>query len=201
MNEDLKKYLTIATFIIIPGIGGGLGGIVTSSQIKPWYEKIERPTWTPPNWVFGPVWTTLYLLLGISSYLIYKSDQEIATQEIETQNTEESHCTSFGPKKETDRKDSLILFAVNIFLNWIWTPIFFGLHQVAVAFFVIIALDAVVLYMMMLFFRIKKIAGFMIIPYMTWLTLATCLNISVWSLNGAVPVANMTMGVNSTRLL
>lgn len=162
--EKPWAFYAIATGLtLLPLLGGFGGAIFTSNNIDNWYALIQKPDWRPPNWAFGPVWTFLYLSMGFASYLIWRDDQG------------------------TSRVVNLSVYAANLLVNWIWTPIFFGWHQVRSAFYVIILLDVIVVSMCVLFFRINKIAGALIIPYIIWLGLATCLNWSIWQLNGPNP--------------
>ena len=148
---------------ILPSIGGFAGSLITIPNIKSWYELIKKPEWRPPNGAFGPVWSVLYILMGVASFLVWKDADGVT------------------------RRNALIVYFTNLFLNWIWTPIFFGLHQVRASFFVIVVLDVVVVIMAVLFFKINKVAGAMIFPYILWLCIATALNASIWRLNGPVP--------------
>jgi tryptophan-rich sensory protein len=119
-----------------------------------------KPPFSPPNWIFGPVWTILYTLMGISVYLVWR--QGIHNSQVKT---------------------ALIIFGVQLFLNAIWSPIFFGLRALFVALVVIIILWIAILLTILTFLKISKIAAVLLIPYILWVSLATILNYSLWILN------------------
>ncbi|GFX40632.1 translocator protein [Trichonephila clavipes] len=106
LNETMEKYWPIAGAIALPHIGGIAAAFITRKEVKTWYETLKRPTWRPPNWVFAPMWTSLYTGMGYASYLVWKEG-------------------GFdGPAKMP-----LMIYGANLVLNWMWTPIFFGAHK------------------------------------------------------------------------
>ena len=145
---------------LLPFAGAIPGSIITRNNIKAWYEHLERPSWRPPNWAFGPVWTGLYAGMGYASSLIYQ---------------EGADPTALG------------LYASQLALNWAWTPIFFGMHNVKLAFFEISALWVNVAVCGLKFYSINKTAGLLFVPYLAWVTLATALTFNVWKKNGDKP--------------
>lgn len=150
------KKLVIS--LLLPLATGFLGSFSTMSSIEGWYARLNQPTLAPPNWVFGPVWTTLYLMMGYAFFLIWKSDY---------------------------KKKSLALgvFLLQLVLNGIWTPIFFGAENLALALGVIIALDIAVIATIILFYKIKKPAAYLLLPYLAWTLFASYLNYQFLMLN------------------
>ena len=153
-------FLLLLESIIICQLAGIIGSIFTSPSIPLWYANINKPSFNPPNWVFAPVWTTLYLLMGIALFLVWR--------------------------KGLKRKDLKIAFAVFIFqliLNTLWSILFFGLKSPFVAFIEIVLLWISILISILLFFRISKVAGALLIPYLLWVSFASVLNFAFWRLN------------------
>ena len=153
---DLRAILAT----LLPFAGAFLGGIITKKNIPTWYEHLKKPSWNPPKWVFGPVWTVLYASMGYSSFLVY---------------IEGSNTMAMG------------LYCFQLLLNWAWTPIFFGQHNVKLAAYEICALWLAVAACGLKFYSINQVAGLLFIPYQAWVTTATALNFSIWSLNGDNP--------------
>lgn len=139
---------------------GFLGSAFTFSQIPTWYATLNQPSFNPPSWVFGPVWTTLYLLMGIALYLVWEKGIK-------------------NPKV----KEAVIFFAVQLALNVAWSVIFFGLHNIGIALAEIIVLWVFILATTVKFFRINPAAGWLMVPYLAWSTFATFLTYSYWTLN------------------
>lgn len=141
--------------IIIAQSAGLFGSIFTFTAIDSWYKFLDKPSFAPPNWVFGPVWTTLYTLIGISLYLMWTNKKKII----------------------------LKLFWVHMFLNAIWSLIFFGMKNLGLAFIVILIMDITLIFIIKSFYKINKIAGLILIPYLMWISFASVLNFSIWQLN------------------
>ncbi|CAH1977402.1 unnamed protein product [Acanthoscelides obtectus] len=148
--------LVLIAFIIVPNLGGIIGGLVTVANL-PWYEKLKKPDWRPPNWAFGPIWVVMYSLIGYSSYLIFKS----------------------GDWTKDPIRQALLVYGTDLLVNWLWTPIFFGLKNIKLALYDILLLDAVTVANALLFYHINSMAGYLYIPYMIWLVLATALNYEI----------------------
>jgi len=155
MDNKISKEEIIS--ILIPIIGGFLSGIISLGGIRD-FNMLDKPFLSPPGFLFPIVWTILYFLMGISSYLIYNE-----------QDYHSSCC--------------LKIYAINLFLNFLWTPIFFGLGLRLFAFIWIIILDLVVVYMIMCFYKVNKKAAYLQIPYLVWCLFATYLNLSIYLLN------------------
>lgn len=154
MSNLLKLIIAIA----IPLLIGYSSSFFTVSEIGGWYQTIKKPTWNPPNWIFGPVWTTLYVLMGISLYLIWRSS-----------------TLQKGP--------AIILFSLQLVLNFFWSFIFFKQHQVGFAFAEILVLWCLILLTIFAFARINKPAAWLLVPYISWVSFAAILNFTIWQLN------------------
>jgi tryptophan-rich sensory protein len=143
-------------------LGAGLVGslVMIGGGSRSWYAALAKPSFTPPNWAFGPVWTVLYLLMGIAAFLVWRKG-----------------LASAGVKT------ALAWFLVQLGLNAVWTPVFFGLHRIGLALVVIVLLWAAIVATTHRFFRILRPAGLLLVPYLLWVSFATVLNASLWRLN------------------
>jgi len=157
---DKNKILKLIAAILVCEIAGGIGSLFTAPSIPTWYASIQKPAFNPPNWIFAPVWTTLFLLMGISLYLIWEKGLE---------------------KKEV--KMAFSVFGIQLALNVIWSILFFGLQSPFFAFVEIVLLWIAILVNIIFFYRISKWAGILLIPYIMWVSVAAFLNYSVWVLN------------------
>jgi benzodiazapine receptor len=157
---SMRKATGFLFSVILCELAGVVGALFTAPSIAGWYAGLAKPTFSPPNWLFGPVWTALYALMGVSAYLIY--DKGI---------------------KRNPVKKALTVFAGQLFLNALWPIVFFGAHMILGGLVVIILLWAVILVSIFLFFRISKTAAVLLIPYLLWVSFATVLNISLALLN------------------
>lgn len=150
--------------LIISVVGCELVGILstpfTLAAIPTWYAGLQKPFFSPPNWVFGPVWTILYCLMGISVFLIWR-----------------------GGFKKKQIKRGLGYFFIQLFLNFLWSPLFFGLHSPLLGLFDIMALLFFLVLTIISFYRLSKAAAYLLIPYLLWVSFATLLNISIEVLN------------------
>jgi tryptophan-rich sensory protein len=154
------SIVKLVVSLLVPFAAAAIGTIATISNIPTWYAALEKPFFNPPNWLFGPVWTLLYILIGISLYLIW-------TQ-----------------KSTQSKKNAYIVFTMQMILNALWSIVFFGLHQVWLGFIIITLLLASILTMIILFRRFSHTASHILIPYAAWVTFATCLNLAIAILNG-----------------
>jgi tryptophan-rich sensory protein len=150
----------LAIFIIICEIAGIIGSIFTTPAITSWYQTLNKPFFTPPSWLFAPVWLALYALMGISAYLVYEK--------------------GISHKKV---RNALIIFAVQLGLNILWSAIFFGLKNPLWGFVEIVALWLAILLTIIYFYRVSKPAGLILVPYILWVTVASALNLFVILLN------------------
>lgn len=160
--ESLKKseILKLAVSILIPLIAGFIGSIATISSIPTWYAALTKPAWAPPNWIFGPVWTTLFILMGIALFLVWRK----------------------GLWRQ-DVKIAISIFAVQLVLNVLWSVIFFGLQSILGGLIEIVFLWIAILATITAFYRISKAAGILLLPYIAWVTIASYLTYTVYLLN------------------
>jgi len=156
----IKNIYRLAASIIVCQLAGFIGSVFTFSSIPTWYAALEKPFFNPPNWVFSPVWITLFVLMGVSLYLVW----------------------SKGVKAE-GVKTALTLFGVQLALNALWSIIFFGLKSPLYAFIEIVILWAVILVTILKFYRISKTASYLLIPYIAWVSFAAVLNFSIFLMN------------------
>ncbi|MFZ5982645.1 MAG: TspO/MBR family protein [Patescibacteria group bacterium] len=154
----MKKIYKLIISLLIPQLAGGLGSLFTASSVGEWYQTIEKSPLNPPGWVFGPVWTTLFLLMGYALYLVWTSEGE-------------------------KRKQAFGIFAVQIILNVLWSVLFFGMRSPGLALLEIVVLWVAILLNILAFSRVNKISGYLLWPYLLWVSFAIYLNYSIWSLN------------------
>ncbi|XP_055587420.1 translocator protein-like [Uranotaenia lowii] len=147
---DWKKILTVIGFCAVPLIGGFAVGFTTRDGVQNWYQTLELPAWRPPNWVFSPVWTFLYLSMGFASYLVWRD----------------------GNGFKGEARWPLIVYGVMLLLNWAWSPLFFIAHELTGSAVLLTVLTVIVIITGVLFYRINKIAGYLFVPYVAWLLLA-----------------------------
>lgn len=154
----IKSLPVLIIAILICESAGILGSFFTISSIPTWYVTLTKPSFSPPNFVFGPVWATLYALMGISLYLVWSS-------------------------KAKSKQYALTLFFVQLGLNVVWSIIFFGLKKPGLAFFEIITLWIAIYLTIKAFQKISKAASYLLYPYLVWVSFASILNLSIWILN------------------
>jgi benzodiazapine receptor len=155
----MNKYLRLILFILVPLLVGSLSGIATVNSIPTWYSHLNKPFFNPPNYLFGPVWSILYLTMGISLFMVYESG--IASQ----------------------KRKIILVFTLQLVLNFFWSIIFFGLQSPQFAFFEIVLLWVSIAYMIYFFYKTNKLAALIQIPYLLWVSFASLLNAAIWYLN------------------
>lgn len=152
------NYLRLISSIVICQLAGIIGSFFTVSSVSTWYLTLNKPFFNPPSWLFGPVWITLYLLMGISLYLIWNNYSK-------------------------DMKLPLIFFGIQLGLNSLWSIIFFGLQNPLFAFIEIIILWVFIFLSIIGFYKKSKTAAYLLIPYILWVSFAAILNFSIFYLN------------------
>jgi tryptophan-rich sensory protein len=153
------KALALFGFIAVCLGAAGLGAMATAPEIGGWYSTLRKPSWNPPNAAFGPVWTTLYLMMAVAGWLMW---------------------SVAGLRASTVQ---LALFTIQLVLNVAWSWIFFRLHRPDYAFAEIIVLWIAIAATMAAFFRRSTAAGWLLVPYLVWVSFAVCLNFAIWQLN------------------
>lgn len=146
--------------ILIPVLVGVISGFFTQSGVDGWYAVANKPSFNPPNWIFAPVWTTLYILMGIALFLVWKSNAE-----------------------KNIKQAAIILFSVQLTLNFFWSIIFFKLQQPGWAFAEIIMMWLMILFTIIWFGKINSAAAWLLVPYISWVSFASVLNYYIWQLN------------------
>ena len=157
MQKILRIALVVTTCLVI----GYLSSLVTKESIISWYPTINKPVFNPPNWIFAPVWTMLYVMMGVAGGMIWN-------------------------KLETDQenvKKAFTFFIIQLGLNALWSYLFFGLHNPFLALIEIILLWLMIFETYNQFKKIDKIAAYLLLPYLAWVSFATILNASIWWLN------------------
>ena len=160
-----------------------VGSIFTVSAIPAWYTTLARPTINPPNWIFAPVWTILYVLMGISLFLVWQKNWKVSNFILVSRRKAWNKWSEKFWMGNWQKQNVIAIFAVQLALNVLWSYIFFGRHQIGLAFFEILALWFAILYTIVNFYRISKPAAYLLIPYVVWVTFAGFLNYSLWILN------------------
>jgi benzodiazapine receptor len=155
-----REILEAVVSIIVCQGAGLIGSIATFPAIPTWYASLEKPLFNPPNWVFGPVWTILYALMGISAFLVWR--EGIRDRQV---------------------KIAIGIFAAQLVLNVLWSVTFFGLQMLLGGLVVILILWVAILLSIITFFRVSKTGAVLLIPYILWVSFATLLNLSLWRLN------------------
>ncbi len=153
------NIIKLIVSLFLPLSVGAVAGMFTSQAVPIWYASLNRPFFSPPNWVFGPVWTSLYILLGISFFLIWKEEAS----------------------KERDL--AIKVFSIQMLLNFAWSFLFFYFNLIGAALIEIILLWTSIAAMIYLFYKIKPVAAYMNIPYLLWVSFATILNAGYYFLN------------------
>jgi translocator protein len=156
----MKPWLAFVGFLAVCLLAGILGGAVTAQSISEWYPLINKPSWNPPSWIFGPVWTTLYVLMAMAAWLVWRQGMRFSGVKL-----------------------ALILFFVQLALNALWPFVFFGAHEIGLAFLNIMLLWAVLALTISAFFSISMWAGLLMLPYIAWVSFAAFLNYTIWQLN------------------
>ena len=153
----MKRFVPLLVLMAATLGAGALGGLFTSPAIPGWYAGLEKPSFNPPAAVFAPVWTTLYVLMAVAAWLVWERVRRMDA--------------------------AMVAFALQLALNVGWSWIFFGLRQPGWAFAEILVLWAAIAVTMGLFFQRSRVAGWLLAPYLAWVTFAAVLNFAIWRLN------------------
>jgi tryptophan-rich sensory protein len=181
------NYIKLLVSIIICQLAGAIGSIFTVPSIKEWYATLNKPSINPPSWIFGPVWTALFLLMGISLYLVWSKGFVVSAPGGPASGWK--NIKAWNPLSQKLNAGSwqkiniVLIFALQLVLNILWSVIFFTLHQPGLAFFELLMLWFAILYTIINFYRISKVSAYLLVPYILWVTFAGFLNYSLWMLN------------------
>lgn len=154
-----RDWAGLAGFLLLCFAVSGLGGAITATSVGTWYQTLERTVLSPPDWVFAPVWTTLYLFMAIAGWRIWRLESSQL------------------------RRQALTLYGSQLALNLIWSFIFFGLQEIGWSLVEILVLLLAILATMVLFWRLDRPAGLLFLPYAAWVSYATILTATLWWLN------------------
>jgi tryptophan-rich sensory protein len=153
-------WLGLVIFLVLCFAAAGIGGAVTTPKIGTWYATLVTPSWNPPNWIFGPVWSALYFCMAVAAWLVWRQ----------------------GGFQQA--RVPLALFAAQLALNVLWSCIFFGLEMPGLAFVEVLLLWAAIAATMVTFWFRSTVAGILFVPYLAWVSFASVLNFTIWRLNG-----------------
>jgi len=156
MNIIAKIFIAIT----IPLAVGAASGFFTVTGVNSWYQTLNKPSWNPPGWVFGPVWTTLYIMMGIALFLVWTADTRAELKKI-----------------------AIALFSVQLVLNFFWSFIFFNQQLVGWALVEIIAMWVFIVAAIFAFGHVSKVAAWLLVPYICWVSFAAMLNYTIWKMN------------------
>ena len=154
------NYKRLIICIALPQMAGLVGSFFTAPAITGWYASLQKPSFNPPNWLFGPVWFLLYVLMGISAYLVWEKLAE-----------------------NKKAKGAMRLFWIHLFFNASWSIIFFGFQNPGLAFINIIIIWLLIIALIVKFWKISRWASYLLIPYFLWVSFASVLNYFIWYLN------------------
>lgn len=160
MSTRFNDILKLLVAVGVSELAGIVGALFTTPAISVWYKGLIKSGLTPPAWVFGPVWTILFLLMGIAAFFVWRKGM-----------------------RHKGVQNALILFCIQLVLNTIWSVIFFGFHNPGVAFLELILLWCTILFTMVLFSRVSQLAVWLLLPYILWVTFAGYLNYIIWIYN------------------
>ncbi len=158
-QHDISQWIGLIISIMVCFGVAGLGSLSTNPSIEGWYAALQKPSWNPPNWVFGPVWSALYLMMAIAAWLVWRE------------------------RGLSGASLPLTLFAIQLLLNGLWSILFFGLHRPGLAFAEILVLWGAILATLVPFWRVTALAGVLLLPYFLWVTFAAFLNFTIWRMN------------------
>lgn len=154
-----SRWLPLGIFLLLAFLAAFLGGLATSTSVHTWYAALQKPAWTPPNWLFGPVWTLLYVLMAVAAWRVWRQ----------------------GSPNEARR--TVRLFAAQLALNVLWSVLFFGLHRIGFALIEVVVLWLVLIRIQIRFYVADTVAALLWAPYLLWVTFAAGLTAAVWDLN------------------
>jgi benzodiazapine receptor len=154
----VKALAALVFWVVLCLVAGFIGSLFTAPAVATWYRDLQKPAWSPPNWAFAPVWTALYVAMGVAAWLVWR-------------------------RAVPGVPAALALFAVQLALNVAWSGLFFGLHSPGTALLDIVLLWLAILATLVAFWRISPAAGILLLPYLGWVSFAASLNYTIWRMN------------------
>ena len=172
-SQKMNSGFALIIALALPFAAAALGAQATNGSVNTWYRTLRKPAWNPPSWVFGPVWTVLYTLMGIASWLVWRSGNGPTLE----------NGTLIDSSKKRVVNGALTLYGVHLLFNGLWSVLFFGKRNIKWALIEIVVLWGLIGATLIRFYRIKPLAGWLLAPYLLWSTFATVLNAKLWQLN------------------
>jgi benzodiazapine receptor len=162
-HDDIRKKpawqaLALVLSFLLCFLAAGLGSLFTMVSLESWYAGLAKPSWNPPNWIFGPVWTALYAMMAVAGWLVWR-------------------------RGEPQSRPALRWFAIQLVLNVAWSAVFFGLQLPGLAFFEILLLWVAIAATLLTSWRVSRAAGILLVPYLLWVSFAVALNFAIWRLS------------------
>ena len=179
----INNVFKLIIAVIIAELAGVFGSVFTVPNIESWYAGLTKPALNPPAWVFDPVWTTLYFLMGVALFLVWKRNFKISHSLLANDKKPWNPWSRRLWRGNLQTFNVIAIFTVQYILNIVWSWIFFGMHLPNVAFFVILALWFSILFTIMNFYRVSKPAAWLLVPYILWVSFAAYLNLAIWLIN------------------
>ena len=155
-SRAVRKFLALLAWLAVSFGAAAMGGLFMPGE---WYASLKKPSWNPPGWIFGPVWTALYTMMAVAAWLVWRQG-------------------GWGKQRK-----ALLIFLAQLALNAVWTPLFFGLHRPGVAFAEIVLLWLAIAATIAAFRSVSRVAAWLLAPYLAWVSFATMLNFALWRLN------------------
>ncbi len=189
MNKN--NLIKLLTSIIICEVSGVIGSIFTTPQISGWYSTLNKPSFNPPSWIFAPVWTTIFVLMGVALYLVWSRKFSVKNELKFNLST----SLRMGHKKSInslskkffngkwEKLNIILIFIAQLVLNILWSIVFFGMHSPSIAFFVLLMLWCAIAFTIINFYRVSKTSAWLLLPYILWVSFAGILNFFIWILN------------------
>ena len=179
LQQQLKKgWPSLMVALLIPFVAAAIGGLATQRSVDGWYRTLHKPTWNPPAWLFGPVWTVLYLLMGLASWLVWQEETKARG------NPKEPLLSRAEMEKQsTGIRNALTWYGLQLAANVLWSLLFFGARRIRLALGELIVLWTLIAGTALQFYRIRPVAGELLLPYFAWTSFAAVLNTAIWRLN------------------
>lgn len=158
--QNMKTWQKLSVSLLLPLAVGGVAGLFTQPEITGWFRTIRKPAWQPPNWLFAPVWTLLYIFMGLALYLVWKN-----------------------PAMHSQKRAAVLFWSVQLLFNFLWSFIFFKQHQIGLALADILLLWLFILLTIFAFAKTNRAAAWLLVPYISWVSFAAMLNLAILQLN------------------
>jgi len=182
----MMKYnnaIKLTVSIIICELAGVIGSAFTMPAIKGWYAGLVKPSFNPPNWLFAPVWTTIFVLMGIALYLVWDK-QFVPANKLDFKGKKPwNNLSKKFLSGKWQKANIILIFSVQLILNILWSVIFFGAQSTGMGFFVLLMLWFSIIFTIINFYRVSKLSALLLAPYILWVTFAGVLNFYLWILN------------------